>query len=345
MNNRPKISYYKNWKGEHDAFTLYKVLANIEKLNKKGTLFDQLSLESLHQANKWKEMSKTAGDEWTYTPDLKIKFITILLKSIGPKYFIDVLSALKIRGLSLYRLGETHDDFQVGPEPIHSKIKSGSNLRAATFGINDGLVSNASLVFAMVGANSEGHTIILTGVAGLLAGGFSMATGEYISVKSQRELFENQIAIEKEELEEFPEEEAKELSLIYQAKGIDAATADKIANTLVLDKDKALDTLAREELGLNPNELGSAIQAAVTSFVSFSIGAIIPLLPFLILMRDNAIKGSFIFTLLTLFIIGLVISLLTGKSPLKSGLRMCSLGLVSGTATYFIGKLIGVSLT
>ena len=338
-------SYYKNWQTELDAFLIYKVLASIEKENRKGPLFEKLSQESLHQSKIWKNLTNNETLNWDYKPSLKIRIIAMMLKKIGPKYLIDFLPSLKIRGLSLYRLGDDHhNQDQLEMESVHSKIKSGSNLRAAIFGINDGLVSNASLVFAMVGAQSENQTLILTGVAGLLAGGFSMATGEYVSVKSQTELFENQIAIEREELQEFPEEEAKELSLIYQAKGIDRETANKIATTLVLDKEKALDTLAREELGLNPNDLSSPIQAAFASFFSFAIGAGLPLLPFIVMGRDTAVTTSFILSLSTLFIIGLLISLLTGKSALMSGLRMCALGLFSGTITYLIGSVIGVSV-
>ena len=337
---------HNNWKQELDSFLIYKQLAKIEKNNNMGKLFEELSQESLNQANIWKNKSHDDLKEWKYSPSLKLKLFTILLNKLGPKYLLHFLSAFKIRGLSLYRLPSTqHYKGLNANEEVHSKIKSGSNLRAAIFGMNDGLVSNASLVFAMVGASSDNKIIILTGVSGLLAGSFSMAAGEYISVKSQTELFENQIKIEKEELEEFPEEEAKELSLIYQAKGIDKQTAETIAKSLVQEPEKALETLVREELGLNPFELGSAFQAAVSSFISFSIGAVIPISPFLIFSNASAIKISFCLSLGSLFCIGVIISYLTGKSPIMNGIRMCVLGLIAGAITYFIGHLIGVSIT
>lgn len=332
---------FDNWKQELDSYLIYKQLAKIENNNNKGKLFESLSKESLNQANIWKSKSQAEAQDWNYSPSLYLKLFTVLLNKFGPRYFLHFLSAYKVRGLSLYRLPDTQHYKGIDEnEEVHSKIKSGSNLRAAIFGINDGLVSNASLVFAMVGASSDNKTIILTGVSGLLAGSFSMAAGEYISVKSQTELFENQIKIEKEELEEFPEEEAKELALIYQAKGIDKETAEAISNSLVKDPVKALETLAREELGLNPFELGSALQAATSSFISFAIGAIIPIFPYLILSNVNAIKVSFSLSIGSLFMIGVIISYLTGKSPLFNGIRMSLLGLIAGSVTYLIGHLI-----
>jgi VIT1/CCC1 family predicted Fe2+/Mn2+ transporter len=245
---------------------------------------------------------------------------------------------LKIKCHKGGREGEAHPQ----NETIHAKMKLGTSLRAILFGINDGLVSNASLVFAMVGAQAEAKTLLLTGLAGLLAGAFSMAVGEYVSVTSQTELFEHQISLERAELLAFPEEEAKELSLIYQAKGIEAKMADDMASTLVKDPERALDTLAREELGLNPDELGSGLQAALASFVSFAIGALIPLAPFVFMTGVRASIVSVSISLATLFFIGATVSLLTGKSPLMSGLKMALLGLAAGAATYFVGHWIGV---
>lgn len=340
---KPKNRYYKNWSDELDAHTVYGALVAREQGNTKGFLFEQLKNESLHQAEIWKEKAGEEGKSWVYQPSARVKLISSLIGTFGPGLFIDALSAMKIRGMSVYRSGSQHPVVKdTESEKIHSKMKAGSNLRAAVFGVSDGLVSNASLVFAMVGGKADNHTIVLAGVAGLLAGGLSMATGEYISVKSQTELFENQIGLERDELEAFPEEEAKELSLIYQAKGIDKETADKISFTLVQDKEKALDTLAREELGLNPSELGSPVGAAISSFFSFTVGAFLPILPFLILTEGA--KFSLILSLSSLFAIGLMISFLTGKSALVSAFRMTLLGFLSGAVTYYIGSLIGVAV-
>lgn len=344
MSEKIKDSAWNSWQTELNSFVVYKVLSQIERDNKKGALFKRLSSESLVQADIWKKNAAPDSDHWKYKIPFRIKLISLLLHSFGPRYVLHFLSATKIRGLSLYRFSKVdHHRDSDKDEKIHSKIKSGSNFRAAIFGINDGLVSNASLVFAMVGAGSENRTIIIAGVSGLLAGSFSMATGEYISVKSQTELYENQIDIERSELKEFPEEEAKELSLIYQAKGIDKITADKISESLINEPEKALDTLVREELGLNPGELGSALGASVSSYLSFSLGAIIPILPYLFLKSTSALYSSIMISSVSLFLIGMIISFLTGKSALKNGFRMCGLGWLAGTITYIIGYFLGAS--
>src|SRR5215813_6993709 len=167
-------------------------------------------------------------------------------------------------------------------EHRHRGLGGGGNLRAAVFGINDGLVSNASLIFGVAGASPDVSVVLLTGVAGLTAGAFAMAAGEFVSVRSQRELFEYQIGLERAELKEYPEAEAQELALIYAAKGLPTKEAKRLANKLVADPAHALDTLAREELGLNPEELGSPIGAAISSFLSFAAGALLPLLPYML---------------------------------------------------------------
>ncbi len=343
MNEETEISALRSWNIEMDSYLIYKVLSEIEKDNDKGILFRKLSSESYTQSEIWKKKLAPQSDLWTYKASIQIRIISCLLKFFGPRYVLHFLPATKVRGLSVYRIPETgHYKGLNADEKVHSKIKSGSNLRAAIFGINDGLVSNASLVFAMVGAGTDNRTIIIAGISGLLAGSFSMATGEYISVKSQRELYENQINIEKTELAEFPEEEAKELSLIYQAKGVDKVTADKVSESLINDPEKALDTLIREELGLNPHELGSAMGASLSSFISFSLGAIIPILPYLFLQTPKALIIAISLSSIALFSIGVIISFLTGKSPIKNGLRMCILGWLAGATTYIIGYYLGM---
>ncbi len=341
---KKQVSEFKNWQMELDSFIVYKTLSRIEKDNSKGHLFKKLSAESLVQADIWKRNAVPASDTWDYRLSLKMKITIFLIQTLGPQYILHFLPALKIRGISAYRFSEHYKSPEAN-EKVHSKLKSSSNLRAAIFGINDGLVSNASLVFSMVGAGSDNKTIIIAGVSGLLAGGFSMAVGEYISVKSQTELYENQIEIEALELKEFPHEEAKELSLIYQAKGVDKETADKISENLVRDPAKALDTLAREELGLNPSELGSALGASTSSFLSFSIGALIPFVPYFFSQKNFALMVSITTSTAVLFFIGVVISFLTGKSAIRSGVRMCLLGWVAGIATYCIGYFLGTVIS
>ncbi|OGA35683.1 MAG: hypothetical protein A3F75_07845 [Betaproteobacteria bacterium RIFCSPLOWO2_12_FULL_64_23] len=227
----------------------------------------------------------------------------------------------------------------------HRGVSGGGNLRAAVFGVNDGLVSNASLILGVAGASANNSIILLSGVAGLLAGAFSMAAGEYVSVRSQREMFEHQIGLECDELAQYPEEEAEELALIYAARGLAREDALKLAKAIIADPAQALDTLAREELGLNPEELGSPWGAAIFSFLSFAAGALAPLLPFLALGGDRALPVSIGITALALFAVGAAISLFTGRSALRDGLRMLAIGAAAGGLTYAIGRMLGVSLS
>ena len=193
-----------------------------------------------------------------FAPDLRSRVVAGLVRRHGPRRLRTVLAAMKVRGMSVYAGGSgqaaSHQLDDVGH---HRGLAGGGNLRAAVFGVNDGLISNASLILGVAGANADGATILLTGVAGLVAGAFSMAAGEYVSVRSQREMYEYQIGLERDELAEYPEEEAHELALIYEARGIDADEALRMATQIIGDPERALDTLAREELGLNPEDLGS----------------------------------------------------------------------------------------
>lgn len=225
------------------------------------------------------------------------------------------------------------------------KSVGGNALRAAVLGANDGLVSNMSLVMGIAGAAAENNTILLTGLAGLLAGAISMALGEWLSVQSSRELFLKQIALEAEELASSPEHEEQELALIYQAKGMEKTKAAEMAKKIMADKDTALDTLVREELGIDKAELGgSAWEAALTSFFLFAVGAIIPVAPFFFTNGSTAIYISLSLSVLGLFGIGSATSLFTGKPVWFSGVRQVLFGLSAAAVTYGVGHLIGVSI-
>jgi len=228
-------------------------------------------------------------------------------------------------------------------ERWHTSGRSGT-LRATIFGVSDGLVSNLALVMGVAGASDQGSFILLAGIAGLLAGSFSMAAGEYISMQSQRELFERQIALEKAELEAMPEEEQQELASLYMAKGFTREEADTIAARMFEDPKTALDTLVREELGLDPDELGSPWGAAIGSFLAFCVGAIIPVLPYLFGSGTTAFVLSFVLSLGALFLVGAGVSLLTGRGLVFSGLRQMGLGAAAAAVTFAVGKVIGVGV-
>jgi VIT1/CCC1 family predicted Fe2+/Mn2+ transporter len=229
-------------------------------------------------------------------------------------------------------------------EKRHRSV-GGNTLRAAVLGGNDGLVSNFSLVMGIAGATSEQGTVMLTGLAGLLAGALSMALGEWISVRSSQELYENQMQLEMEELEVNPEGEKRELELIYISKGIDEKQAREMAARVIDDKEVAHELLVREELGINAEELkGSAMEAAVSSFVLFALGAVIPVIPFFFTSGLPGVIASTVFSSLGLFLIGAAITLFTGRSIWYSGFRQVLFGLAAEAITFGIGHLIGVSI-
>ena len=230
-------------------------------------------------------------------------------------------------------------------ESRHRSV-GGNAIRAAVLGGNDGLISNFSLVMGVAGASSGQEGVLLAGVAGLLAGALSMAMGEWISVKSSQELYENQMEIEMQELEANPEGERQELALIYMAKGIGEEEARQMADRIMKDKGQAHEVLVREELGIDPEELkGSAVEAALYSFFLFAVGAILPVLPFMFAEGMQAIVMSVAFSATGLFLIGAAITLFTGRNVWYSGLRQVLFGLAAAGVTFGIGKLIGVTVT
>jgi vacuolar iron transporter family protein len=267
---------------------------------------------------------------------------------------------MKLRGLSVYAgtvysapTATQRDPAAVGhPMPtslseVGARHRSslGGNLRASVFGVNDGLLSNASLVIGIAGAGVANSYVLMTGVAGLLAGALSMAAGEYISVRTQREMYEYQIALEREEVAEYPEEEAEELALIYQARGVSMEQAREVSRSLLSRPEQALDVLAREELGLNPDELGSPWQAAISSFVAFGCGAVIPLIPFIARVpAEYTLRAVMTITGVALFSVGLALSLFTGRDALRGALRMVLIGGGAGLVSFFVGKVLGLAL-
>jgi len=225
-------------------------------------------------------------------------------------------------------------------EPWHRGDNSGS-ARAAVFGISDGLVSNTALVMGFAGANPDARTILFAGFAGLLAGAFSMAAGEYVSVASQRDLFRREIDREAMEIANKPEEEQKELELIYRAKGVPRDIAESTAASIMQDPKKALDTLAREELGLNPDDLGAPVRVAVSSFIAFTIGAFVPVLPYLITSGTLAILLTIALSTTALLIVGGIVGRLSGRGVVFSALRQLLWGAGAATVTFVVGSLIG----
>lgn len=360
----------KNIQTEVDASYLYNVLAEHEEDKNVASVFKQMS--EIEHGHAIAFMKKNNLDlNLMPLPSWRAKTLQFIGKILGYDYILGVLldTEKSISSAVIRERKKTKKESSVSDTAHVTILKnilnqtptvSGSNLarfekrhrsvggnalRAAVLGGNDGLVSNFSLVMGIAGATSGESGVLLAGMAGLLAGALSMALGEWISVKSSQELYENQMQLEMEELEANPEGEEKELALIYFSKGIPEDQAKKMAKDIIANKSHAHEILVKEELGINPEDLkGSAMEAAITSFLLFSVGAIIPVLPYFFMHGFNAIILSTILSALGLFLIGASITLFTGKSVWYSGFRQVLFGLAAAAITFGIGKLIGVSI-
>ena len=335
-----------------ESVFLYRVVAEAEPAEDRRALFTKLAGEAEAQAAIWAdEIQKTGGPApEAYLPPARARFVAALVRRFGPRRMRSVLAAMKVRGMSIYSQS-AHPSGHPMPHSVaeigrrHRGGIAGGNLRAAVFGASDGLVSNVCLILGVAGAAGEGKAVLVSGVAGLLAGAFSMAAGEYISVRSQREMFEHQIGAERDELAKYPHEEAAELSLIYQARGLGKEDADRMSDRIVANPGYALDALAREELGLDPGALGSPVGAAGFSFASFSFGAAIPLAPFLVGAGFGALVTAIVLTGVALFGVGCATSLFSGRDAVRGGLRSLLIGAAAGAVTYGIGKLLGAAVS
>lgn len=340
-----------SWAEEQRSAYLYRACADAENGTIRAELFRRLAGEAEAQAAIWRAQLTARGypAPGPFVPDARTRIVANLVQWLGPRRLKNVLAAMKVRGMAVYGAAPPAEPGHIAPlsgamfERRHRGLGGSGNLRAAVFGVNDGLVSNASLILGVAGATSDVRMIMLSGVAGMAAGALAMAAGEYVSVRSQRELYEYQIALERDELKQYPEAEAQELALIYAAKGVPAKQADRLAKRLVADPENALDTLAREELGLNPGQLGSPSGAAVSSLCAFAAGAFVPLAPYLSGAATNALEWAIGLTAAALFSVGAVLSLFTGRNGVYSGVRMLVLGALAGGITFGIGRLLGVA--
>jgi VIT1/CCC1 family predicted Fe2+/Mn2+ transporter len=363
--------FLENLADERNSAHLYTVVAETVKKPQLAEFYRRLAASEQHHAHFWAEQLRAAGAQVpAFKPEWRTRALVWLARRFGPEVVLPTMIAREQDGSAGYR-GQPEAKGMVATEDSHARLlrqmgettrdglaggalaqiegrhrtAGGNALRAAVLGASDGLLSNFSLIMGVAGADlSSGH-IVLTGLAGLLAGAISMALGEWISVQSSRELYAKQLRTEKEEIASAPEEETEELTLIYQARGLPEASARQLAAQIMSDHDTAIQALAREELSIDPEELGgSAWEAAFTSFALFAAGAVVPLLPFLFLHGLTAVFVSALVSALGLFLIGAAITLFTGRSVLSSGLRQVIFGLAAAAATYLIGKAIGISL-
>jgi VIT1/CCC1 family predicted Fe2+/Mn2+ transporter len=359
----------RNLQDELDNAYVYAAMAEVESRPELADVYRRLSETEARHAARWAELLGTSEPA---RPSWRARALAALARRFGTAFVLPTLAASeqanqhayldqpeaqgtpmaaeeRSHALLLQTIADTAPRGVPGPalarlEGRHRAI-GGNALRAAVLGANDGLVSNLSLVMGVAGAALSNQAILITGFAGLVAGAFSMAMGEWISVQSSRELYERQVAVEAEEITAFPDEEADELALVYQAKGLHADDARRLARHIMTDHERALDTMAREELGIDPEDLGgSPWTAAGSSFALFCVGAIVPVLPFIFLSGSPAVAVSLILSGLALFAIGGAITLVTGRPPLRSGLRQLLFGLAAAGITFAIGSLIDAAV-
>jgi VIT1/CCC1 family predicted Fe2+/Mn2+ transporter len=360
----------KNIQTEVDASFLYRILAENETDNTIAQIFYQMSeIEKSHAVAFLKKLE--LDESHMPPPSGRAKVLKSLGRILGYDYILGVLldtekslsSSILQSRKNLQQADSLSDTAHVTilKNILSSKAKvsgtdlarfekrhrsvGGNALRAAVLGGNDGLVSNFSLVMGIAGATNGQKEVLLVGLAGMLAGALSMALGEWISVRSSQELYENQMELEMEELETNPEGEEKELAIIYMTKGIPEEEALKMAHDIISDKDRAHEVLIREELGINPEELkGSAMEAAITSFLLFTVGAILPVIPFMFTGGFQAILFSTMMSAAGLFIIGASITLFTNRNVWYSGFRQVLFGIAAAAITFGLGKLIGITI-
>lgn len=366
--------YLQNLRDERESTALYRGLASLETDERLAEVYRRMSeVESRHAAV-WAERLRAAQQPVPEDiPTARVRMLLWMAKRFGVGTVLPMITSSE-RGAS--HAYDTQPEARAAGMPAeershervfnyllrttkggmagsvlaqlegrHRGTSGGNALRAAVLGSSDGLTSNLSLVMGVAGASLQPHQILLTGLAGLLAGALSMAIGEWLSVQSARELYSRQIDVEREELEQAPEEEREELSLIYQAKGLDAAAANDLAARIVADPTTALDTLAREELGIDPSELGgSAWEAAIASFLLFAVGAIIPVIPFTFLAGLTAVAVSIGLSIVGLGLIGAGITLTTGSPLWKASGRQIIMGVAAALITFGLGRLVGGAL-
>jgi VIT1/CCC1 family predicted Fe2+/Mn2+ transporter len=374
VNQTDADRYLENWQDEIESAYLYRALAAAESQPALAEVYRRLAATEESHAQFWEDKLLQINHR---LPRRRIgwrtKMLAQLAKWFGPQFVLPTVNAMEQVDSHSYDMQtDAHNSPLPTEERSHARLlqaittsstsglegstlaqlegrhrtAGGNTLRAAVLGANDGLLSNLSLIMGIAGADASRNTVLIAGLAGLLAGACSMALGEWLSVQSSRELYQRQIRIEQREVEEVPEEEEEELALIYEAKGLPAAQARSLASRMMQNHAVALDTLSREELGIDPEELGgSAWIAGGTSFFLFSIGAIVPVIPFILTDGMRAVYLSLLLSGVALFLIGAGITLLTGRSVLFSGFRQVIFGFAAAGITFGIGRLLGVSLS
>jgi VIT1/CCC1 family predicted Fe2+/Mn2+ transporter len=363
--------YRANLQGEIDGAALYEVMAAAEKDPALQELYRRLAATEVRHGSVWHAQLDAAGiADVPRRPSWRTRVLIWIAQRFGARAVVATMAQKESADRRMYDAQPEATSNMPADERSHARLLrelsggrgmtggtvariegrhrmgGGNALRAAVLGANDGLVSNLSLSMGVAGASGGGAAVLVAGFAGLLAGALSMAIGEWLSVQSARELYSHQIAVERDELISAPEEEEEELALIYEAKGLSPEQARTTAHSIVAgDTGRALDTLAREELGIDPDALGgSAWVAAGTSFFLFALGAAVPILPFVFASGGPAIVASVVVSVLALLAVGAAITVVTGASAIRSGARQVVLGLAAAAITFGLGSLVGAAV-
>ena len=369
----PDLKRYRaNWQEEIDSAARYRAMADAEGEPGRAQVYRDLADMEERHAGFWeKRLSDAGAPPGPRLLSPRARILIWLARRFGPGAILATVATDERRGRTGYDTQpETAGTGMRSQERMHARLLGslamerggtsgaelarlegrhrtvgGNALRAAVLGANDGLSSNLSLVMGVAGAAPDQRAVLLAGIAGLVAGAASMAMGEWVSVTSAREAAERELEMERTEIELEPADEQEELELLYRAKGLDPAKAKALSAELMSRPGAALDVLAREELGLDPEELGgSPLTAAATSFLLFALGAAVPVLPFFFLRGGTATLVSLGVSAVVLFVIGTAITLFTGRSIWKSGFRQLLLGLGAAAVTHGIGRLVGVAI-
>lgn len=365
-----RVIWLENLRDEREGIALYAGLAEVEKDPERARTFAELADAERRHAAVWVRKLEKAGVPLPpEQPSARTRFLVWMARRWGTGAVLPMVMANESHGVAKYARQGGESAALVGEEQEHGdtlrrlsgrspfgareliaereRFHRGNHagtLRAAVFGMNDGLVSNLSLVLGVAAAGASTQALFVTGLAGLFAGAFSMAVGEYVSVAGQRDVLRRQVTIERNELAEAPEEEEAELSELLQSKGLSAQQAQETARQIMVNPESALDTLVREELGLDPHELGSPWKAALSSFLMFAFGAGLPLIPLGLSDTRAALAASATIGASVLGVAGAFIGFLAGNSALRSGLRMLGLGALAAGVTVAIGRLVGSTL-
>ena len=363
---KSKDRYRSYLEAEQEAAALYRTLAAGEKDAGRAQVFQELAEAETRHAALWAtKLGLDPGELPPHRPGLRTRLLGWLARRLGTKAVLPMLLREEYSEIRTYSqdseasslVQEERDHARtlgsLAGIPASGGILSGErqhrlggrgNVRAAVLGGNDGLVSNLSLVMGVSGGTSDANIILLAGVSGLLAGAFSMAGGEYVSMRAQRDVYEHQIELERAELAEMPEEEQEELARIYRAKGLSREEATVVAQRIMKDPEVALDTMMREELELSLEQLGSPWGASISSFVAFAAGAAVPVLPYLVGSGAITLTLSAILSAGALLAVGSLLAALTSKHALWGGLRMLLIGAAAATVTFGIGTLVGAAI-